>query len=147
MVQPWPYQLYRLLWACSVPHVFTFCGRPLVLSSRVQHLIWSLPRRSHTALVHLTASLSSVYNMIYLWSASLFHRALTSKSSIRLDGFLEVSVNICTFIGYNLGYGCRHIKVYREDECLFANILRDVLLLPSSNGHIRSELLELSCAS
>ena len=161
----------------SVPHVFTFCGRPLVLSSRVQHLgvtltsnlsdnadienkkrdfirksnymlhafsccdkatkthlfqayclsltgsalwnlasplisslevafnniirkIWSLPRRSHTALVHLTASLSSVYNMIYLRSASLFHRALTSKSSILCDVFLEASGNICTFIGY-----------------------------------------------
>ena len=112
--------------------------------------IWSLPRRSHTALVHLTASLSSVYNMIYLRSASLFHRALTSKSSILRDVFLEASGNICTFIGYNLRYGCRHIKVYKEDECLFANnILRDVLLLllPSSNGRIQSELLELSYAS
>ena len=131
----------------SVPHVFIFYGRPLVLSSRVHHLgntlasnlfnnadienkkrdfikksnymlhaftcydkfsktrlfqayclslsrsallnlacplirslevafnniiirkIWSLPRRCHTALVHLTTSLNSVYNMIYLRSS------------------------------------------------------------------------------
>ena len=79
---------------------------------------------------------SSVYNMIYLWSVSLFHLALTSNSSILHNVFLEASGNICTFIGYNLRFGCRHIKVYKEEECLFANILRDVLLLPSSNGHI-----------
>ena len=91
--------------------------------NKVLRKVWHLPRNSHTAIVHCTARLYSIFNAVHLRSRELLHSALCSSSSV-IRVFLDSSYLCYTFIGYNTIYGDRHIKYYPEDCPIRAEVIR-----------------------
>ena len=64
------------LWSLSCPALYHID----VAFNKVLRRIWHLPSRSHTGIVHCTANLDSLYNLIYRRSNSLLSAALKCPS-------------------------------------------------------------------
>ena len=92
--------------------------------NKVLRKVWHLPRNSHTAILHCTARLYSIFNAVYLRSRELLHSALCSSSSVVRCVFLDSSYLCYTFIGYNTIYGDRHIKKYYPEDFLCPEVIR-----------------------
>ena len=102
------------LWFSSSPEL-----RSLEVSfNNILHRIWSLPRMYHTGILHCTAHLNSIYNIVVRRSSKLLSAALKSQSSLVRDVFAQSSN-----LGYNLIYGSRHKKIYSDQDVLCANRL------------------------
>ena len=121
-----------------------------VSSPELQHLevacnnilrkIWSLPRRCHTSILHLVASIQSIYNSTIIRSNRLIVAAINSSSRVLADVFCESSSLIYTSCGYNCLYGPRHTKSYNEAESLCASFIRDVRMSPALNTALLGEI-------
>ena len=86
------------------------------------HKIWSLPRHSHTGLLHSTAKLQSIY--VIFRSAKLLASASGSSSILISDLFHESARCTYTFIGYNSIYGYKHLKTYSQYDRLCGAFIR-----------------------
>ena len=81
---------------------------PLMSFNNILHKIWSLPRHSHTGIVHSVARLESI-----------------SKCALISDLFSECAQSAYTALGYNNLFGGKHLKCYTVDDELCAAFIRD----------------------
>ena len=98
------------LWKSSDPQLKTF----EVTFNNFLRKIWSLPRHSHTGLLHSTAKLQTIYNVVIFRSAKLLASASGSFSSLISELFSECARCAYTFVGYNSIYGYKHLKTYYQ---------------------------------
>ena len=94
------------LWRSSSPQL-----RALEVSfNNILRKIWSLPRHSHTGIVHSVARLESIYNIVVIRSRSLLASARRSKCVLISDLFSECAQSAYTTLGYNNLFGGKHLK-------------------------------------
>ena len=109
------------LWRSSSPQL-----RALEVSfNNILRKIWSLPRHSHTGIVHTgivhsVARLESIYNIVVIRSRSLLASARRSKCALISDLFSECAQSAYTALGYNNLFGGKHLKCYTVDDELCA---------------------------
>ena len=116
-----------------------------VACNNILRKIWSLPRRCHTSILHLVASVQSIYNSTIIRSNRLVIAAIDSSSRILADVFCESSSLTYTSCGYNCLYGPKHTKSYNEAESLCASFIRDVRMSPSLNTALLVEINHNMC--
>ena len=111
-----------------------------VACNNILRKIWSLLQRCHTSILHLVASIQSIYNSTIIRSNRLVVAAINSSSRILADVFCESSSLTYTSCGYNCLYGPKHTKSYNEAESLCASFIRDVRMSPSLNTALLGEI-------
>ena len=107
------------LWRSSSPQL-----RALDVSfNNILRKIWSLPRHSHTGIVHSVARLESIYNIVVIRSRSLLASARRSKCALISDLFSECAQSAYTTLGYkNLFFFIRdarsdpHFNKHLDDD-------------------------------
>ena len=128
------------LWKSSDPQLKTL----EVTFNNFLHKIWSLSRHSHTGLLHSTAKLQSIYNVVIFRSAKLLASASGSSSSLISDLFSESARCAYTFIGYNSIYGYKHLKTYSQCDGLCGSFIRDARNAPELNRHLEDDIYYIS---
>ena len=118
------------IWSIACPQLKSL----EVTFNNILRKIWGLPRRCHTSLLHLTAALDSVFNNVYDRSLRLVNSAINSDSIILHDVFYQSSKLVYCFAGYNCVFGWKHLKLYTEQDSMFASFMRDVLAYPALNS-------------
>ena len=114
--------------------------------NKVLRRIWKLPPASHTRIVHCTAGLFSIYNLIYSRSSSLLSAALSS-SSIPVSLVFGQSSNFCyTFSGYNHLYGSCHMKTYYPENYVCASVIRSYRCSLLWNPDLEHIVSVISCS-
>ena len=101
--------------------------------------IWSLPRHCHTGILHSTAKLQSIYNVVVFRSAKLLASASGSTSYLISDLFSESACCAYSFVGYNTKYGYKHLKTY-----LCGSFIRDACSAPELNCHLDDDICYMS---
>ena len=99
--------------------------------------IWNLPYCSHGALTHKTASLQSIYNLVYIRSGRLLQATKLSPSVLVQHVFLNAALYPWCFLGYNQLFGFRHVRSYCNSDYALAGLIRE----------IRNEFLALNVLS
>ena len=100
--------------------------------------IWSLPRMCHTGKLHKVAH---IYNVVIRRSSKLLSSALQSNSLLIREVFHQSSKCVNTSLGYNAVFGYRHEKIYRDQDVLCANFIRDARLAPELNSALNDEIV------
>lgn len=95
------------LWKVSCPQLKTL----EVTFNNILRKIWSLPRHSHTGIVHSLAGLQSIYNVVLHRSRKLIAAAALSKCPLLSESYSESAVTAFTSFGYNSLYGIKHRKL------------------------------------
>ena len=139
--------VYVFLWGCLIwklacPELHSL----EVAFNKVLHRIRNLPYRSHRALTHKTASLQSIYNLVYIRCGRLLQAAKLSPSVLVQHVFLSAALYPWCFLGYNILFGFRHVRSYRKSDYALAGLIireirNDYLCIP---GIECSELEQLS---
>ena len=114
LLQAFCLSLYRsFLWKLSCKSISVI----EVSLNKVLRRVWHLPCNSHTAIVHCTARLYSIFNVVYSRSRELLHSALCcSSSSVVRSVFLDSSYLCYTSVGFNAIYGdCLFKRYYPQD--------------------------------
>ena len=124
------------LWNVSSPEL----QHLKVACNNILRKIWSLPQKCHTSILHLVASIQSIYNSTIIRSNRLVVAAINSSSRILADVFCESSFLTYTSCGYNCLYGSRHTKSHNEAESLCASFIRDVRMSSSLNTALLGEI-------
>ena len=106
--------------------------------------IWSLPRHSHTGIVHSVARLESIYNTIVTRSRNLVAFVRRSSYALISDLFSECAQYAYTAIGYNNQFGGKHLKYYTVDDKLCAAFIRDARSDPRLNKHLDADIYCIS---
>ena len=113
------FTVHAALWRVSCPQL-----RALEVSfNNILRKIWSLPRQSHTGIVHSVAGQKSIYNIVLNRSRKLIASAARSKCTLLSELFSECAVTAFTSFGYNHLYGCKHHKLYTENVHLCADLI------------------------
>ena len=89
------------LWSLSCPALYHI----EVAFNKVLRRIWHLPSRSHTGIVHCTANLDILYNLVYRRSNSLLSAALKCPSLLVRSIFRQSTSLAYSFCGYNSLFG------------------------------------------
>ena len=113
---------------------------PRFARNNILHKIWSLPRHSHTGIVHSVARLQSLYNVVLSRSKALITSVKKSSSAMIRDIFSESANCAYTSLGYNNLFGCNHLKIYTTDDHLCAAFIRDARSNPSANLHLQEDI-------
>ena len=79
--------------------------------------IWSLPRNSHTNILHSVSGCTSVFNICYKRFCSMFHSACSSSNLLVCNVFQSASLSCRNFIGFNFKFGKDFLRDY-SDVCL-----------------------------
>ena len=108
------------LWSLSSPSIRII----EVAFNKLLRKIWNLPYNSHTGIVHCTAKIHSVSNMLYDRFCSLHSFALSSSSSLIQSIFVSSTQHIYSFTGYNYIHGYTHYRHYYFEEFHAAFIIR-----------------------
>ena len=96
--------------------------------------IWKLPSNSHTRIVHSTACLLNLINVVFACSLSLLSSAL-SCPSLPVSFIYRVSSNLVyTSCGFNCLHGLNYKKTYYPEDLFCANIIRDIRISCVSSG-------------
>ena len=128
------------LWRSSSPQL-----RALEVSfNNILRKIWSLPRHSHTGIVHSVARLESIYNIVVIHSRSLLASARRSKCVLISALFSECAQSAYTALGYNNLFGGKHLKCYTVDDELCAAFIRDARSDPHLNKHLDDDIYCIS---
>ena len=124
------------LWNLSNP---TLCSLEVAFNNILRKL-WRLPFNCHTRILHLTARLKSLYNVIFYRSRSFLCSATSKCPSSLVRAIFSSSASLCyTSVGYNSLYGISHLKQYFPEDAYCAAIVRNLRLFGStswSNEHI-----------
>ena len=124
------------LWKSSSPQL-----KSLEVSfNNILRKIWSLPRHSHTGIVHSVARLQSLYNVVLSRSKALITSVKMSSSAMIRDIFSESANCAYTSLGYNNPFGRNHLKIYTTDDHLCAAFIRDARSNPSANLHLQEDI-------
>ena len=104
-----------------------------VAFNKILRRIWKLPFNSHTRIVHSTARLLNLFNVVSARSLSLLSSAL-SCPSFPVSFIYRVSSNLVyTPCGFNCL--CGHIyKTYYPEDLFCANIIRDIRISCESSS-------------
>ena len=94
--------------------------------NKILRRIWKLPHASHTAAVHCTAGLHSLFNQILLRSQNLLCSAERCSSATVRAIFQQSSALCCTSIGYNMLAGHKFVKTYLEADVEIGAIIRSI---------------------
>lgn len=86
--------------------------------------IWHLPRNYHTNILHLTARLPSLFNVVSSRSLSLLSSALSCPSLVVRKVFRDSRFLAYTHTGYNSICGNLHTKKYYHEDGLCATVIR-----------------------
>ena len=106
------------IWSLACPQLKSL----EVTFNNILRKIWELPRWCHTSLLHLTAALDSVFNVVCDRSLRLVNSAINSNSNI-LYVFYQSSKLVNCFAGHNCVYGWKHRKLYTEQDTIFASFM------------------------
>ena len=90
--------------------------------------IWKLPRNCHTGILHLTALLPSIFNVVQSRSSTLLSRALSSPSYVVKTIFRDSSVLAFTQTGFNAMFGHQFEKLYYHQHGICAEVIRHLCL-------------------
>ena len=97
-----------------------------VAFNKILRRIWKLPSNSHTRIVHSTARLLSLFNVVFARSLSLLSSAL-SCPSFPVSFIYRVSSNLVyTPCGFNRLRGHNYKKTYYPEDLFCANIIRNI---------------------
>ena len=104
----------------------------LSVFNNILRRIWHLPCNCHTRILHLTARLPSLFNVIISRAASLLSSALSCSSLIFRKVFGDSSLLAYTHTGYNAMSGDLHAKRYYQEDGLCATVIRHLRVLGPS---------------
>ena len=93
----------------------TLCGLYYSIEvsfNNILRRIWHLPRNCHTSILHLTARLPSLFNVVSSRSLSLVSSALSCPSLVVRKVFRDSRFLAYTHTGYNSICGNLHTKKY-----------------------------------
>ena len=131
------------------PHVFTYLFRAFCLSlygcalwnlstgsikslevsfNKILRRIWSLPYNSHTRIVHQTAGLNSLFNLIFKRTTKLFEVSQKCPSSLVKYIFVKSSSSCFSFLGFNLSCGSNFVKSYSVQDYFKSKVIKDLRL-------------------
>ena len=118
------------LWKSSDPQLKTL----EVTFSNFLRKIWSLPRHSHTGLLHSTAKLQSIYNIVIFRSAKLLASASGSSSSLISDLLVTT-----LYMGINI------LKpTLSATDCVASSFIRGARNAPELNCHLEDDIYYIS---
>ncbi len=100
--------------------------------------IWHLPRNAHTDIVHATAQLQSLYNVVYSRSSSL---AVRPVLPLLWSIFYESSSLSYTSTGFNNLFGVRLCKVPCNQYLTCASVTRNLRLYSPLHSDSDIELM------
>ncbi len=92
--------------------------------NNVLRRIWGLPRNCHTWILHLTAHLPSIFNVVSSRSSTLLNCALKCPSSVVRSVFQKCSTLVYTCTGYNHSCHSEHTKTYFAQDGVCASVIR-----------------------
>ena len=101
--------------------------------NKILRKVWNLPHRSHTSIVHCTADIPAICNIVYSRSCKFLSRSLLSYAPIVYSIIRESSSLVYTFLGYNL-YGSHHLKFYSNYDFDISFFVRSVRLYYGFNS-------------
>ena len=115
--------------------------------NKILRRIWKLPHASHTAVVHCTAGLHSLFNQILLQLYKLLCSAEKCSATVRAI-FQHSSVLCYTSVGYNMLAGHKYAKTYLEVDVEIGTIIRNIRSNHSLTilGNPDELILTLSCS-
>ncbi len=115
-----------------------------VAFNKVLRRIWGLPPHSHTAIVHCTARLESIFNIVHHHSTSLLVAAKSSLSEVVRRVFSDSSKLSYTSSGFNAMFGFCFLKSYANQNFFSANFIRSIRL--SHRTDSEALIASVSCA-
>ena len=104
-----------------------------VAFNKVLRRIWNLPFNSHTIIVHCTAHLFSIFNLISARSSSLLFSALSCSSFPIAFIFCTCSDLAYTTTVFNCLFGNKFKNYYPED-CYCADIIKNICMTEVNNS-------------
>ena len=107
-----------------------------VAFNKVLRWIWNLPFNSHTKIVHCTARLFSIFNLISARSSSLLFSALSSSSFPVAFIFCTCSDLAYTTTGFNCLFGNKFKKNYYPEDCYCADIIKNICMTEVNNSDL-----------
>ena len=107
-----------------------------VAFNKVLRRIWNLPFNSHTKIVHCTARLFSIFNLISARSSSLLFSALSSSSFPVAFIFRTCSDLAYTRTGFNCLFGNKFKKNYYPEDCYCADIIKNICMTEVNNSDL-----------
>ena len=107
-----------------------------VAFNKVLRWIWNLPFNSHTRIVHCTARLFSIFNLISARSSSLLFSALSCSSFSVAFIFRICSDLAYTTTGFNRLLGNKFKKTYYPEDRYCADIIRNIHLSEVNNSDL-----------
>ena len=107
--------------------------------------IWKLPRNCHTGILHLTALLPSIFNVVQSRSSTLLSRALSSPSYVVKTIFRDSSVLAFTQTGFNAMFGHQFGKLYHHQHGICAEVIRHLRL--NGNPSETNDLVYTICTN
>ena len=110
------------LWSLSSPSIKLI----EIALNKLLRRVWNLPHHSHSGIVHCTAKISRVSNIICDRFCALSSPSLSSQSDFVRSIFLHSSQYAYSFIGYNSLYGNTHYRYSSEPESRAAYIIRQL---------------------
>ncbi len=96
--------------------------------------IWKLPRSSHTGIVHQTAKLQSLFNVIHDRSRTLLNSAVH-----------DCAILSYSFVGYNSLHGQHHCKKYYREYGVCADFIRSFQLAGMFDLNTEYIISTISC--
>ena len=105
-----------------------------VAFNKVLRRIWNLPFNSHTRIVHCTAHLFSIFNLISACSSSLLFSALSCSSFPIAFIFCTCSDLAYTTTGFNCLFGNKFKKNYYPEDCYCADIIKNICMTEVNNS-------------
>ena len=116
-----------------------------VAMNKILHKVWNLPHRSHTSIVHCTADIPAICNIVYSRSCKFLSRSLLSYAPIVSSIIHESSTLVYTFLGYNNLYGSHHLKFYSNYDFDISFFVRSVRLYYGFNSPFENFIRDVVC--
>ena len=107
-----------------------------VAFNKILRRIWKLPFNSHTRIVHCTARLLSLFNVVLARSLSLLSSALSCPSFVVSFIYRASSNLVYTSCGFNRLCGYNYKKTYHSEDYYCADIIRDIRVSCVSNSDL-----------
>ena len=106
-----------------------------VAFNKVLRRIWNLPFNSHTRIVHCTARLFNIFNLISARPSLLFS-ALSCSSFPVAFIFRTCSDLAYTTTGFNCLFGNKFKKNYYPEDCYCADIIKKICVTEVNNSDL-----------
>ena len=130
------------LWSLSSPSIDLI----EIALNKLLRRIWNLPYNSHSGIVHCSARISTVRNMIYDRFCSLFSRSVSSQSPLLKLVFIHSAHLAYTYTGYNYIYGLNHYRCFSDSEERSATIIRQLRSFYGLHSPCEQIISFLSCS-